>query len=250
MKKRIVSAVLAAAMIVTLGACGKNESKKETYTIATDTAFAPFEFEQDGEFIGIDVDLMAAIAADQGFTYELQRLGFDAAVQALEAGQADATIAGMSITEEREKKFDFSNAYFDSGVVMGIAADNETVTSYADLSGQKVAVKTGTEGAAFAESIAAEYGFETIYFNDSPTMYDDVKTGNSIACFEDYPVLGFGVKNNNGLKIVTEKEAGNSYGIAVQKGENKELLEMLNKGLENIRANGKYDEILNTYIGE
>ena len=250
MNKKIISVALAVAMICTLGACGNKESKKDVYTIATDTAFAPFEFEQDGKFIGIDVDLLAAIAEDQGFEYELQRLGFDAAVQALEAGQADATIAGMSITEAREKKFDFSTPYFDSGVVMGIAADNETVKTYADLSGQKVAVKTGTEGATFAESVAAEYGFETVYFNDSPTMYDDVKTGNSIACFEDYPVLGFGVKNNNGLKIVTEKEAGNSYGIAVQKGKNKELLTMLNKGLENLRANGKYDEILNQYISE
>ena len=100
----------------------------------------------------------AAIAEDQGFEYELQALGFNAAVQALEAGQADGVIAGMSITDERKEKFDFSEAYFDSGVVMGIAADNEEVKSYADLAGKTVAVKIGTEGQTFAESIKDEYG--------------------------------------------------------------------------------------------
>lgn len=230
------------------GSGGDGGDGAKTYVIGTDTTFAPFEFQdKNGDFVGIDMDLLAAIAEDQGFEYKLDILGFNAAVQALEAGQVDAVIAGMSINPDRQKKFDFSDPYYDSGVVMGIAADNNTVKSYDDIKGQNVAVKTGTEGATFAEKIKDEYQLNLVYFEDSAFMYEDVKTGNSVACFEDYPVLGYGVSQNNGLKIVTEKEQGSSYGFAVQKGENAELIEMFNKGLANLKENGKYEEILTTY---
>lgn len=261
--KKFAAATLALTMAFSLAACGggndapaadnggEGDAEGKTYIIATDTTFAPFEFQNEaGEYAGIDIDLLAAIAEDQGFAYELQPLGFDAAVQALEAGQADGVIAGMSITEERQQKFDFSAPYFDSGVVMGIAADNDEITGYEGLAGKKVAVKAGTEGFAFAESIKDQYGFETVVFNDSSAMYMDVMVGNSAACFEDYPVLGYGISQDIGLKMVTDKEQGSSYGFAVGKGKNTELLEMFDAGLANLKENGKYQEILDTYIQE
>ena len=224
-------------------------AEEKTYTIGTDITFAPFEFQDvNGNFVGIDMDLLEAIAKDQGFNYEVKPLGFNAAVQALESKQVDAVIAGMSITEERAKKFDFSDPYFDSGVIMAVDEDNESVSSYEDLKGERVAVKTGTEGASFATSIQDEYGFEIVTYDESANMYEDVKTGNSIAVFDDYPVLAYGVKQGNGLKIVTEKEAGNSYGFAVSKGENAELLQMFNTGLTNLRASGEYQKILDQYL--
>ena len=224
-------------------------AEEKTYTIGTDITFAPFEFQDvNGNFVGIDMDLLEAIAKDQGFNYEVKPLGFNAAVQALESKQVDAVIAGMSITEERAKKFDFSDPYFDSGVIMAVDEDNESVSSYEDLKGERVAVKTGTEGASFATSIQDEYGFEIVTYDESANMYEDVKTGNSIAAFDDYPVLAYGVKQGNGLKIVTEKEAGNSYGFAVSKGENAELLQMFNTGLTNLRASGEYQKILDQYL--
>jgi len=79
-------------------------------------------------------------------------------------------------------------------------------------------------------------------------MYEDVVTGNSVACFEDYPVMGYGISKGNGLKMVTEMEKGSSYGFAVMKDKNTELLEMFNAGLENIIESGKYQEILDKYI--
>ena len=272
--KTLAAGALALAMVFSLAACGStgsssaaasstaasstaassaaaSQGEKKTYIIATDTTFAPFEFEDEsGNKVGIDMDLIKAIAADQGFEVEIQALGFNAALQALQSDQCDGVIAGMSITDARKETFDFSEPYFDSGVVMGIAKDNDTVKSYDDLKGKTVAVKTGTEGADFAESIKDQYGFKLTYFDESANMYEDVKAGNSVACFEDYPVLGYGVTQNNGLKIVTEKEQGSSYGFAVNKGKNAELLAMFNKGLENLKANGKYQEILDTYIAK
>lgn len=158
-------------------------------------------------------------------------------------------IAGMSITDAAREIFDFSEPYFDSGVVMGPSRpDNGEIKGYADLAGKNVAIKKGTEGAAFAESIMDEYGFTVTYFADSSNMYEDVKAGNSTACFEDYPVLGYAISQDIGLKIVTEMERGNSYGFAVNKGQNPELIEMFDAGLQNLRDSGKYQEILDTYI--
>jgi polar amino acid transport system substrate-binding protein len=252
-KKVVLAGLLAVCVLFLAGNVfatgGKQDGKAKKYVIATDTTFPPFEFQDSARnYVGIDIDILAAIAADQGFAYELKPLGFSAAVAALESSQADGVIAGMSITDERRKKYDFSEPYYDSGVVMAIKADNNDVKGYADLKGRRVAVKTGTEGASFAESIKDQYGFTLVYFDESPFMYEEVKTGNSAACFEDYPVMGYGIAQGNGLKMVTGMEKGSSYGFAVLKGKNGELLAAFDTGLTNIKANGTYQKILDKYI--
>ncbi|MPW26503.1 transporter substrate-binding domain-containing protein [Alkalibaculum sp. M08DMB] len=246
-KQILVMALIIA--VVMLAGCSGSSPDDTVYKIATDTTFAPFEFQDSsGNYVGIDIEILEAISEDQGFKYELNPLGFNAAVAALESNQSDAVIAGMSITEKRELVYDFSAPYYDSGVVMAVSASNEAIKKYEDLDGKKVAVKVGTEGATFAESIQDTYDFELVYFDESPFMYEDVITGNSVACFEDYPVMGYGISQGNGLKMVTEMEKGSSYGFAVLKDKNTELLEMFNTGLVNIKENGKYKEIIDKYI--
>jgi polar amino acid transport system substrate-binding protein len=154
----------------------------------------------------------------------------------------------MSITEPRRLVFDFSTPYFDSGVVMAIRAGNTAIRSYADLRGLTVAVKTGTEGSRFAEGLQAQYGFELVYFDESPFMYEAVMAGHAVACFEDYPVVSYGINQGLGLQIVTPMERGSSYGFAVRLGQNQELLAMFNQGLANIRASGVYQQILDRYL--
>ncbi|RGY97460.1 transporter substrate-binding domain-containing protein [Clostridium sp. AM58-1XD] len=224
------------------------DGEKKVYQIATDTTFAPFEFENEkGEMVGIDLDLLKAIAEDQGFEYELQVVGFNAAVTSLEAGESDAVIAGMSITPQRQEKYDFSEPYFESGVGCAVLADSD-IDDYDDLKGQQVAAKTGTEGCKFAKSIADQYGFTVAEFDSSSNMYQDVLTGTSAACFEDYPVMGYEITRGVELKLLDKLESKNSYGLGVMKGENGELVEMFNAGLKNLQDSGKYDEIVNTYI--
>ena len=219
------------------------------FVIATDTTFAPFEYSEGGQMVGIDMDLLRAIAANQGFEVDIQSLGFDAALQAVQSGQADGVIAGMSITDERKQVFDFSEPYFNSGIQMAVAADNDTIKSYADLAGQTVAVKTGTEGAAFAQKLAQEHGFTVNSFSDSADMVNDVTSGNSVAAFEDYPVLQYGIASGNvALKTVTDPEPGASYGFAVLKGKNPELLSMFNAGLEKAKETGVYQTIVDRYL--
>ena len=105
--KRILALVLCTLMTVALLAgCGskKNDDTNtdKTWVVATDTTFRPFEYtDKDGNFVGIDVDIMAAVAADQGFKYELKSLGWDAAIAACKSKQANAMIAGASIKQDR-----------------------------------------------------------------------------------------------------------------------------------------------------
>lgn len=247
--------VLAALLVGGLGAAMVSSphasAEGETYVIATDTTFAPFEFQdEEGDFVGIDMDLIRAIAEEQGFNVDIKPLGFDAALQAVQANQVDGVIAGMSITDDRKKVFDFSDPYFESGIQMAVLKSDDETTSYEDLRGKRVAVKNGTQGSDFANSIKDEYGFEVVSFADSSTMFDEVKTGNSQAVFEDYPVLLYGIAQGNGFKTVTPKEDPTGYGFAVNKGQNAELLEKFNEGLKNLKATGRYDGIVEKYLGE
>ncbi len=99
----------------------KNRAQKDVYVIASDSAFAPFEFQNaKGEYEGIDVKLMENIAKLQGFNIRMDYRGFSAALQALESGQADGMIAGMTVTDERKKSYDFSDSYFDSGIQLAV----------------------------------------------------------------------------------------------------------------------------------
>lgn len=223
------------------------------WIIAMDTVFRPFEFtDENGNFVGIDVDVLDAVAKDQGFNYAIESLGWDAAVAAVQAGQADGLIAGASITDERKASgWIFSEGYYNATQTFVVPADSD-IASYEDLSGKNVAVKNGTAGADFANSLKDEYGFTVTVFEDSPTMYQDVILGNSAACVEDTPIMADSIKVGNlALKIPEGMESdGAPYGFAIMNEANQELLDMFNAGLANIRENGTYDEIIVKYLGE
>lgn len=223
------------------------------WVVATDTVFKPFEYtNEDNEFVGIDVDILAAIAEDQGFEYELQSLGWDSGVAAVQAGQADALIAGATIKQERiDSGWIFSDGYYDATQTFVIPEDSD-ITSFEDLEGKTVAVKNATAGADFANSLKDEYGFDVTVFEDSPTMYQDVVLGNSAACVEDTPIIANNIKDKGlELKIPEGMESESApYGFAIMDTANQELLDMFNAGLANIRADGTYDEIIAKYIGE
>lgn len=221
------------------------------WVVATDTVFKPFEYtNEDNEFVGIDVDILAAIAEDQGFEYELQSLGWDSGVAAVQAGQADALIAGATIKQERiDSGWIFSDGYYDATQTFVIPEDSD-ITSFEDLEGKTVAVKNATAGADFANSLKDEYGFDVTVFEDSPTMYQDVLLGNSAACVEDTPIMASSIKEGDlALKIPEGMESeGAPYGFAIMDENNQELLDLFNAGLKNIKENGKYDEIIDKYL--
>ena len=251
MKKALALALCAAMLAGMLTGCSSKADSGKKWVIATDTVFKPFEYTNEkNEFVGIDVDIMAAVAEDQGFEYELQSLGWDAAVAAVQSGQADGIIAGATIKQERiDSGWIFSDGYFDATQTF-VVAEGSDIASFEDLAGKNVAVKNGTAGMDFANSLKDQYGFTVTVFEDSPTMYQDVILGNSAACVEDTPIMAASIKEGGlALQIPAGMESeGAPYGFAIMNKNNQELLDMFNKGLANIKANGKYQEILDKYL--
>lgn len=230
---------------------GEGTSEGKTYKVGIDTTYPPFEFEEGGEYTGIDIDLITAIAEDQGFAIEFNPMDFGGIIPALQANQLDVAIAGMSITDERKKVVDFSDPYFDAGLSLVVSKDNSDIMALEDLEGKTVAVKAGTTGSKFAMDNESEYGYTVKQFEDSPSMFQEVSNGNADVLLEDYPVIAYAISESGlELKTVGERLTGDQYGIAVLKGENAELLEKINAGLKELRDSGKYDEILNKYIAE
>ncbi|MGE2770446.1 ABC transporter substrate-binding protein/permease [Rhodococcus sp. 1.20] len=222
-----------------------------TYTIATDLTFAPFEFEnEDGKLVGIDIDLLNAIAEDQGFKVDIKQLGFDAALQAVQAGQADGVIAGMSITDARKQVFDFSDPYFESGVQMAVLRDR-----------QRREVVRGSEGQARRRQ-ERHRGRQLRRVHQGPIrlhhslfrrLRQHVRRGPHRELRRSLRRLPRPrLRHHTGQRPQDghRKEVGASYGFAVNKGQNAELLQMFNAGLQNLRDDGQYDEIVSTYLGQ
>lgn len=250
--KKAAAICMALMLVAGITACGGSDSNKEkeegkTYTVATEPTFPPFDTtDEEGNIVGFDMDLMNAIAEDQGFKVEFTSLNFDGLIPALQSGNADIVAAGMWANDERKEKVDFTETYFDSGVVLAVANDNNSISGPEALtSDMKIAYQVGTSSMDVAQKlekegkIAKAVGFDKV--NDAVQA---VKTGEVDGLFNDKPVtLEYMNQQPDVIKIVGDNVTTESYGIAVKKG-NTELLDKINKGLKNLKENGKFDELL------
>lgn len=247
MKKKIisiVSIVLSLTMILTMTACGNSGDK---YLAVTEPTFPPFDTtDESGKIVGFDMDLMDAIASNQGFEVEYQAMNFDSLIPSIEAGNADIITAGMNADDpERQKKVDFSERYYKSGLVVMVKEDNNTIRGFSDLAkNMKVASQTGTTGASEAQELKATGRIDAaVILDEFNACIQQVVNGDVDAVIIDKPVAEAFVKKQEGkVKIVGTALNAESYGFAVRKGNN-ELLTKINNGLDNIKKNGKYDEI-------
>ena len=226
----------------------KATPKKDKYIIASDSSFAPFVFQDDSnQYTGIDMELIKAIAKDQGFTVEVTNPGFDAAINSVQTGQADGIIAGMSVTDARKKTFDYSDPYYTANSILAVK-DSSNIKSYEELKGKTVGVKTGTASQTFLEENKSKYGYSIKTFSDAASMYDSLNTGSVAAVMDDEPVVKYAIKQGKKLKTPIEGTPSGKVAFAVKKGSNPELIEMFNNGLANLKESGKYQEILDKYL--
>ena len=259
-KKSLVGILLASVMSIgIMSGCGapKNEAAKSSdankkYLIACDSKYAPFSFEENQKYKGIDVELLDAIAKEEKFEYELKPMDFNGIIPGLTSNQLDGAIAGISITDERKQSLDFSEGYFVSGLSMVVNKTNTSINGESDLKGKSALIKKGTAGAKFAEDNQGKYELKLSYFEDSPSMFQAVENGNVDFLLEDYPVIAYKIKVDTGakLKIAGQKLTNVDYGFAVKKGSNQELLKKFNEGLKKIKDNGQYDKIVDQYIAK
>ncbi|SQF71146.1 ABC transporter substrate-binding protein/permease [Streptococcus sanguinis] len=226
----------------------KASPTKDKYIIASDSSFAPFVFQDDSnQYTGIDMELIKAIAKDQGFTVEVTNPGFDAAINSVQTGQADGIIAGMSVTDARKKTFDYSDPYYTANSILAVK-DSSNIKSYEELKGKTVGVKTGTASQTFLEENKSKYGYSIKTFSDAASMYDSLNTGSVAAVMDDEPVVKYAIKQGKKLKTPIEGTPSGQVAFAVKKGSNPELIEMFNNGLANLKESGKYQEILDKYL--
>lgn len=227
-------------------------SADQTYTFATNNTFEPFEIQDSkggysGKNPGIEIEMLKKIAKHEHFNYKLKPMSFNGDLQALEGGQVDAVIAGMSVTNERKQKFDFSKPYYTDGVMMAVAK-NSKITSLKQLKGKTVSAKSGTSAALFVKSNQKKYGYKVRYFDSSNTMWNDVKNGNTDATFDDGPVLQYGIRTGVPLKIVTKKPIdAQPVAVGFQKGKNLALQKKVNDGITWLKKTGQMKQIINKY---
>ncbi len=226
----------------------KATPKKSKYVISSDSSFAPFVFQNDkGKFTGIDMDLIKAIAKDQGFTIEIDNPGFDAAVSDVQSGHAQGMIAGMTVTDARKSTFDFSEPYYTANSILAVQEDSK-IDSYDDLKGKTVGVKNGTSSQNFLEENQKKYGYKIKTFSDGASMYDSLNSGSVAAIMDDEPVIKYAIKQGRKFKTPIKGTPSGQLAFAVKKGENPELIEMFNNGLANLKKSDQYQKIIDKYL--
>ena len=226
----------------------KATPKKKKYKISSDSSFAPFVFQNDqSKYTGIDMELIKAIAKDQGFTLEISNPGFDAAVSDVQNGNADGMIAGMTVTDARKATFDFSDPYYTTNSILAVQ-ESSKISSYEDLKGKTVGVKNGTASQTFLEENKSKYGYKIKTFSDGASMYDSLNSGSVAAIMDDEPVIKYAIKQGRKFKTPIEGTPSGQIAFAVQKDSNPELIEMFNNGLANLKESGQYQKILDKYL--
>ena len=258
MKKLVImmmAVITAVAMLV--AGCGGSGEKKEAASdgakvlrVGTEPAFAPFEFQKEGskELTGFDIDLVKAVGKQMGYKVEIQNMGFDALIPALEAGNIDVAIAGMSITDERKKVVAFSDPYYTSGLLIMVPKDNTTIKSIEDLKGKRIACQIGTTGEKKSRSIE---GAVVTAFNTQSEASMELKNGGADAVINDAPVVAYYLQQGGAsvAKTVGEKMEAEDYGMAVNKNK-PELAAEINKAMAELKKNGEFDKIYATWFGE
>lgn len=263
-----ISRSLAAAAIGTLAltACGGGSESGEgggeatggselnlvsegTLTVCSDVPYEPFEYEENGEYTGFDIDLMREIATGLDLELQVQDVGFDGLQSGavLAAGQCDVGASAMTITPEREENLTFSEPYYDSLQSLLVPADGDIAT-LDDLAGQSLGVQQGTTGEQYARDNAPE-DTEVVSFPSDAELYPALQAGNVAAILQDLPV-NLNHTQEGDFTIAEEYQTDEQYGFAFPKEGSEALVEAVNTQLAELRESGRYDEIYNTYFSE
>ncbi|MGO2152174.1 MAG: transporter substrate-binding domain-containing protein [Microbacterium gubbeenense] len=230
---------------------GDGGGLKDSYTVVTDTGFVPFEFQEEegGEYVGFDIDIIKEIAERVGFEIEHEATNFDGIIPGLQTGTFDIALAGITITDERKEAVDFSSPYYKSGLRIGVAEDDDSITSIDDLAGKNIATRLGSTSADYIK--ANIEGATANTYEQLDQAYLSVEGGGSDAVLYDAPNVEYYIltAGEGKLKTVGELIEAQDYGIAVSQG-NEELVTAMNEALAEMIDDGAYTEIYSEWFGE
>jgi polar amino acid transport system substrate-binding protein len=225
------AAIMIAALSITAFAAPK------TIKVATDATWPPMEMvDASKKIVGYDIDFMNAVAKEAGLTVEFKNTAWDGIFAGLDSGQYDAIISSVTITDERKAKYDFTEPYTSIGQILVVPKTDKTAKAIADLKGKKVGAQIGTTGAMEIKKVA---GVELKTYDEIGLAFEDMAAGRISGVVCDEPVAAhFALQKKEykeKFKIVGKSFTKEAYGIVVKKG-NKELVEILNKGIKAVKA--------------
>lgn len=231
------------------GAGGLDLVSEGSLTVCSDVPYPPFEFEEDGEYTGFDMDIMREIATGMDLEFTVQDVGFDGLQSgvAFGAGQCDVGASAMTITEERKANLAFSDPYYDSLQSLLVPEGSE-IAAIDDLGGMRVGVQQGTTGETYAGENAPEDA-EIISFPSDAEMYASIQAGGVDALLQDLPV-NIGHTEDGAFTIAEEYPTDEQYGFAMSKDGTEDLVAAVNEQLTAMRDNGRYQEIYDSYFEE
>ena len=277
--KKALSLMTAAALVLSLAACGStassaasseaassdaassetasSEAASETETaelstvepgkliMSTNAAFPPYEMTTDsGEFEGIDIETAQAIADKLGLELQIDDMDFDAALLAVQQGKSDMVMAGVTVTDERQNVMDFTDSYA-TGIQSIIVKEDSDIASVDDLAGKKIGTQRGTTGYLYCSD---DFGDENgVAYDDGLTAVQMLNNGQvDCVVIDNAPAKEF-IAANPGLKLLDTAYVEESYAIGIGKG-NTELKDAINTALEELKADGTLQAIVDKYI--
>ena len=239
--KKFLCIAMSLLMAASLVACGKKE--KPELVMATNAEFAPYEYHEGNEIIGIDVEICQAIADELGMTLVIEDMAFDSVIASVYSGKADIGAAALTVTPDRLENINFSTPYATASQVIIVAQDSAIQTPD-DLVGKKVGVQLGTTGDIYVDDIE---GAEVERYNKGYEAVQALLQGKIDAVMIDNEPAKIYVQKNPELKIIDEAFTVEEYAFAIAK-DNTALLEKVNAAIDKLKASGKLDEIVNKYI--
>ena len=273
MKKKLAAIAMATAMAASLAACSSKPAETtaaaeeneettaeaaegseaaeagdsafagKTLIMSTNAEFAPYEYHDGNDIVGIDVDIANAICEDMGASLEITDVAFDSIIPEVQSGKADFAAAGMTVTEDRQTQVDFSDTYA-TGVQSVIVTEDSDIASLDDLKGKQIGVQQGTTGDLYSTD---DFGEDAVVAYDSGlTAVQALNNGQVDAVVIDNAPAKEFVAANPGLKVLDTSYAEEDYAIGMAKGS--ALEDAVNKALEELKADGTLQSIVDKYI--
>lgn len=248
--KKILAIILCAVMVFAFAGCASFRTYEEIeadgkLVVATNATFPPYEFIDDnGDYAGIDVEIIQAVGEYLGLEVEILNIEFDTIITSVNSGKADIGIAGMTVTEDRLKNVDFSDTYA-TGKQVVITASDSGINGVADLAGKKVGVQTGTTGDIYASD--DDTIGEVVQYNSGTEAVLALSQGKIDAVIIDNEPAKKYIEKYDNLVIIDEEYTYEEYAMCIAKG-NTELVEKVNEALKALKDSGALQAIIDKYI--
>ena len=233
--------------LITVAASSVMAQGKELI-VGSSATYRPFAYESPSkEIVGYDVDIIKAVAQKAGLTIKIVNTPWTGIFAALNNGDVDLVISGVTINDKRKQSYDFTAPYFEARQLMAVNKDS-SVKSLKDLAGKKVGVVTGSTGDDMASREFGKTNPDIRRFESTPVVISELANGGVDAAIGDNGVIAFRTQEHKHLKTVSDANFPKEFfGIVVKQG-NKDLLDKLNKGLAAVKADGSYAQIFKKWF--